>query len=70
MAQKAVTERGVCIRVACQAFCISESCDSHERKLDAEKAEVANWLLRLTDNHSSWGFGLCYLYLRNVRRFT
>jgi len=53
MAQKAVTERGVCIRVACQAFGISESCYRYERKLDAENAEVANWLLRLTDNHRS-----------------
>jgi len=23
----------------------------------------------LTDNHRRWGFGLCYLYLRNVRDF-
>jgi hypothetical protein len=30
---------------------------------------VANWLLHLTDNHRSWGFGLCYLCLRNVRGF-
>ena len=69
MAQKAVTERGVCIRVACQAFGISESCYRYERKLDAENAEVASWLIRLTDNHRSWGFGLCYLYLRNVKGF-
>jgi putative transposase len=67
MAKKAVTERGVCIRVACQAFGISESCYRYERKLDAENAEVANWLMKLTDNHRSWGFGLCYLYLRNVK---
>ena len=31
--------------------------------------EVENWLLRLTDNHQNWGFGLCYLYLRNVKGF-
>src|SRR5574343_1336312 len=69
MAQKAVTERGVCIRLACQAFGISESCYRYERKLDAENAEVASWLMRLTDNHRNWGFGLCYLYLRNVKGF-
>ena len=69
MAKRAVSERGACIRVACQAFAISESCFRYERKLDAENIEVANWLLRLTDNHRSWGFGLCYLYLRNVRGF-
>ena len=69
MAKKVVAERGVCIRVACVAFCISESCYRYERKLDAENAEVANWLIRLTDNHRNWGFGLCYLYLRNVKGF-
>ena len=69
MAQKAVTKRGVWIRVACQAFGISESCYRYERKLDAENAEVANWLLRLTDNHRNCGFGLCYSYLRNVKGF-
>ena len=55
--------------VACQAFGISESCNRYERTQDAENAEVANWLLRLTDNHRSWGFGLCCLYLRNGRGF-
>ncbi|WP_244137468.1 IS3 family transposase, partial [Burkholderia pyrrocinia] len=35
----------------------------------AENDEIANWLLRLTDNHRNWGFGLCFLYLRNVKGF-
>jgi len=39
------------------------------RKLDAENAKVANWLLKLTVSHRNWGFGLCYLYLRNVKGF-
>jgi len=69
MAYKVVSEQGVCIRVACVAFRISESCYRYERKLDAESDEVANWLVKLTDNHRSWGFGLCYLYLRNVKGF-
>ncbi len=69
MAKKAVTQRGACIRVACLAFRISESCYRYERKLVAENDEVANWLIRLTDNHRNWGFGLCYLYLRNVKGF-
>ena len=67
MAHKVVSEQGVCIRLACVAFRISESCYRYERKLDAENEEVANWLIKLTDNHRSWGFGLCYLYLRNVK---
>ena len=69
MAKKAVEERNTCIRVACEAFRISESCYRYERKLDAENVEVATWLIRLTDNHRNWGFGLCYLYLRNVKGF-
>jgi putative transposase len=51
MAKKAVTDRGVCIRVACVAFRISESCYRYERKLDADSVEVANWLIRFTNNH-------------------
>ena len=47
MTKKAVTDLGVCIRVACVAFRISESCYRYERKLDAENDEVANWLIRL-----------------------
>jgi putative transposase len=69
MAKKAVTDRGVCIRAACDAFRISKSCYRYERKLDAENDEVATWLIRLTDNHRNWGFGLCYLYLRNFKGF-
>ena len=53
MAHKVVSEQGVCIRVACVAFRISESCYRYERKLDAENDEVANWLIKLTDNHRS-----------------
>ena len=69
MGIKAVTDRGLPIGVACQAFRISESCYRYERKFDAENEEVANWLIRLTDNHRSCGFDLCYLYLHNVRGF-
>lgn len=35
----------------------------------AENDEIANWLVRLTDNNRNWGFGLCFLYLRNVKGF-
>lgn len=29
----------------------------------------ARWLMKLMDKDRSWGFGLCYLYLRNVKGF-
>ena len=69
MAKEVVQERGLAIRLACAVFSISESCYRYEPKHDAENALIADWLIRLTDNHRSWGFGLCYLYLRNVKGF-
>jgi len=70
MAKTVVQDRGVCIRLACEAFRISESCYRYERKLASENAEIADWLIRLTDNNRNWGFGLCFLHLRNVKGFT
>ena len=31
--------------------------------------QIADWLICLTHNQRNWGFGLCYLYLRNVKGF-
>lgn len=69
MAKEAVAQRGISIGLACLAFTISPSCYRYQAKLDAENARIADWLVRLTDNNRNWGFGLCYLYLRNVRGY-
>ncbi len=69
MAQRAVREKAIPIRLACEAFRVSESCYRYEAKNNAENELIANWLIRLTDNNRNWGFGLCYLYLRNVKNF-
>lgn len=69
MAQEAVSTRGVSIRLACSAIGISETCYRYQPKLSSENAEIADWLIRLTDNQKNWGFGLCYLYLRNVKGY-
>ena len=69
MAKEVVQQRGVAIRVACAVFSISESCYRYEAQLSDQNQELANWLTRLTDNNRTWGFGLCYLYLRNIKRF-
>ncbi len=37
--------------------------------LNDENEKIADWLLRLTTCHKRWGFGLCFLYLRNVKGF-
>jgi putative transposase len=69
MAQQAVTERGLSIRLVCVAFSISETCYRYQPLLSDENAEIAHWLVRLTYNQKDWGFGLCRDYLRNVKRF-
>ncbi len=69
MAKQAVGHRRIAIRLACEAFWVSESCYRYESKQNAENEQIANWLLRLTGNHRNWGFGLCFLYLRNVKNF-
>lgn len=67
MAQRAVTVRGVSIRLACRAFGISETCYRYQAKLSDDNAMIADWLLRFTTTNRRWGFGLCFLYLRNVK---
>lgn len=66
MARRSVTERGISIRLACAAFSISRTCYSYQPKLSDENAEIEAWLICLTETYRSWGFGLCFLYLRNV----
>ena len=69
MAQCAVAQRGVAIRLACDLFTVSQTCYRYVAKRNAENEVIADWLIRLTGHQRSWGFGLCYLFLRNVKRF-
>ena len=69
MARQAVAERSVPITLACEAFKISETCYRYQPKKDAENALIERWLIRLTDQHTNWGFGLCFLYLRNQKKY-
>ena len=69
MAARAVAEKGMPITLACVAFGISESCYRYQPKLQAENAQIADWLVRLTENNRNWGFGLSFLYLRNVKGY-
>lgn len=69
MAIKYVIERNISIELACKAFSISQTCYRYKAKLSSENEEIADWLVRLTHNQKNWGFGLCYLYLRNVKKY-
>lgn len=65
----AVAQRGVSIALACRSFDVSETCYRYSRKLDDENERIAGLLFGLTAAHKNWGFGLCFLYLRNVRGY-
>ena len=69
MATWAVKSKGRSIRRACELFGVSQTCYRYKPKLSGQNEQIADWLLRLTHNQRNWGFGLCYLFLRNVKGF-
>src|SRR5690554_4583786 len=69
MTKAAAIKHDINIRFACQCMSVSESCFYYQSKLNAENDQIADWLIRLTENKKRWGFGLCFLYLRNVKGF-
>ena len=62
-----MARRGVSIALACRTFGVSETCYRYSPKLGGENEEIADLLVGLTQAKRSWGFGLCFLYLRNVQ---
>jgi len=69
MAKTAREKHGASIRLVCKALSISETCYRYQPRLSDENTEIADWLVRLTHNWKDWGFGLCFLFLRNVKGF-
>jgi len=45
MAQKAVRDKGIPIRLACAILSVSETCYRYEAKSNAENEQIANWLI-------------------------
>lgn len=69
MAKESAANHKVSMRLLCEAFSISETCFRYEAILADENELVADWLIKLTSTWRNWGFGLCFLYLRNVKGF-
>jgi len=67
LAEKAVAQRGVSIALACRAFGVSETCYRYSPQRNADNDEIADLLLGLVKAKKTWGFGLCFLHLRNVQ---
>lgn len=57
------------IRHACVTFDVSETAYRYLPRRRDEDALIADWLVRLTTAFRDWGFGLCFLHLRNVKGF-
>jgi putative transposase len=67
MAETAVARHRVSIALACRTFGVSETCYRYSPKLNDENEQIADLLIGLTKARKTWGFGLCFLYLRNVQ---
>ena len=50
-----------------RAFGVSKTCYRYGPKLRAENEEIADLLVGLADARKTWGFGLCFLHLRNEK---
>ena len=67
MAENAVGRRKVSVALACRTFWVSETCYRYSPKLQVENEQIADLLVGLTEARKTWGFGLCFLLLRNVK---
>lgn len=65
LAQKALMD----IRTSCKLFSIGETWHRYKEKLSDENTGITDQLLRLTQDQLNWGFGLCVLYLRNMKGY-
>lgn len=68
-AQWLVSEKQITIERACQLVMISRSSYYYQSRLQPENDLIAQWLIKLTQWQKNWGFGLCFLYLRNIKGF-
>jgi len=69
MAATAVERRGVSVALVCRAFGASETCYRSSPLLSDENEQIADLLTGLTDACKTWGFGLCFVHLRNVKGY-
>ncbi|AVL75971.1 hypothetical protein CEQ08_20565 [Providencia rettgeri] len=67
LAQEVVKQNKMSIALACRTFCLSEVCYRYTATLSNENAFIAEQLILLTQKQRNWGFGLCFLYFRNVK---
>jgi putative transposase len=67
MAKQVIERHQISQRQTSAILGISLTVLRYTPKIKVEDERIADWLMRLTTAHKRWGFGLCYLYLRNVQ---
>lgn len=67
LAEKTVAMKRVSIALACREFGVSENGFRYSPKCDDENERIADLLVGLTNVHKTWGFGLCFLHLQNLK---
>ena len=70
MAENAIKCKDISIALACRTFGLSETCFRYKPVLKRENQRIGDLLVGLTNAHKTWGFGLCFLHLRNVKGYT
>jgi len=65
----AVRYRSGGIALGCGAFLIGERCYRYRPQLSDENALIADWPVALTNAKKTWGLGLCFPHLQNVKGF-
>ncbi|MDG3558559.1 IS3 family transposase, partial [Acinetobacter bereziniae] len=60
----------ISVSKACFIFQLSQTCYRYKAQLDEQNKMIADWLLKLTNENNTWGFQLCFLYLRNVKGYS
>jgi len=70
MAQQAVSESHISTKMACVIFSVSKTCYRYDAKSNTEKVLIANCVICLMDTNRSWGFGLRYVCICNVKNDT
>lgn len=63
-----VKEHFISITKSCEVMSISETCYRYKAKNKTENEQIADFLAGIVNDpfKRSWGFGLCFAYIRNV----
>lgn len=69
MATKVVLLFAISIQLACNIFKVSKGGYRYQPMLADQHQLITDWLLRITNIQRNWGFGLCFIYQRNINRF-